>query len=103
MSPDAPAVTIRRLATYAARGHTPPPTPCLVGLTIHRPKGGALRDADNAQPTWKAAIDGFTDAGLWPDDSRQYVIGPHARIAPKNRADTNYVLEFAFIPQEVAW
>lgn len=30
------------------------------------------RDADNLSPTVKAAVDGFTDAGVWPDDSDKH-------------------------------
>ena len=30
------------------------------------------RDADNLAPTTKACFDGFTDAGIWPDDSDKH-------------------------------
>lgn len=32
------------------------------------------RDPHNAAPTIKATIDGLTDAGVWRDDSSEYVI-----------------------------
>lgn len=34
---------------------------------------GRIRDASNAQPTIKAAIDGLVDYGLFPDDSDRHV------------------------------
>lgn len=37
------------------------------------------RDVGNLAPTAKACIDGLTDAGLWPDDSDTYVVGPDLR------------------------
>jgi crossover junction endodeoxyribonuclease RusA len=31
------------------------------------------RDADNPAPTVKAIVDGLVDAGVWPDDSTEWV------------------------------
>ena len=39
-------------------------------------------DPANAFPTNKALIDGMTDAGVFEDDSAEYVIGPDMRRAP---------------------
>ncbi|WP_130865831.1 RusA family crossover junction endodeoxyribonuclease [Acidipropionibacterium timonense] len=39
-------------------------------------------DPNNATPTLKAIIDGMTDAGVWPDDSSEYVLGPDPRRDP---------------------
>ena len=89
---------IRAAAYIAARGRPPIPTPTLVKLVIHRPKGGRLRDPDNAQPTWKACIDGIVDAKLLPDDSHEHVLGPVARLASHNRQDDKYLFEFVFTP-----
>lgn len=36
-------------------------------------------DPANWYPSAKACVDGFTDAGLWPDDSVHYVLGPDMR------------------------
>ena len=36
-------------------------------------------DPNNLNPTTKACIDGFIDAGLAPDDDRHHVIGPDHR------------------------
>jgi crossover junction endodeoxyribonuclease RusA len=40
----------------------------------------AHRDPHNYYPTLKACIDGFVDAGLLPDDSSEYLIGPDVRM-----------------------
>jgi len=41
------------------------------------------RDRLNIAPTIKACIDGFTDAGLWPDDDDTHLIGPDFRTTPE--------------------
>lgn len=41
------------------------------------------RDVLNVAPTIKAAIDGFTDAGLWVDDDDRHLIGPDFRVTPE--------------------
>lgn len=46
--------------------------PCLV--TVHLPvKGNRRRDPHNWFPTIKPIIDGLVDAGLWPDDTPDWV------------------------------
>lgn len=59
-----------------------------------RPYGGIVRvdylfqypdrrrplDRDNLRPSVKALTDGLTDAGLFPDDSDEYIDGPIIRI-----------------------
>lgn len=37
------------------------------------------RETSNLQPTSKAIVDGLVDAGVVPDDSDQYVVGPDNR------------------------
>lgn len=37
------------------------------------------RDVHNYLPTVKACVDGFTDAGIWADDSDGILIGPDLR------------------------
>lgn len=39
------------------------------------------RDVHNVMPTVKAAVDGFVDAGLIPDDSDQHLVGPDLRVS----------------------
>lgn len=40
------------------------------------------RDPANWAPTVKAIIDGFVDAGVFPDDNYQHVVGPDMRLGP---------------------
>ena len=94
---------IRTLAMLAARERDPAPIPCLVDVTIHRPKGGTLRDAENSAPTVKACLDGLRDAQVLAEDDRKHVVAITYRIAPKNRADDRYGIEINFIDQEVAF
>ena len=93
---------IRTIAACYTRGHTAP-TPAHLDVLIHRPKGGALRDAENAAPTVKAALDGCRDSGVIPEDDRRTIVAVTYRIAPKNRTDSNYLFEFTFTSQEITW
>ena len=97
--------TIRQRAMLAARAARvdPAPIPCLVTVTITRPRGGRLRDAENASPTCKAAIDGLRDAGILAEDDRSHVVAVIPRIAPRNGEGPHYALDIDFIPQEVPW
>lgn len=94
---------IRALAMLEACERDPAPIPCLVDVTIHRPRRGTLRDAENAAPTVKACLDGCRDAGLLADDDRKHVVAVTYRIAPKNRSDDQYGIELNFIDQEVVF
>lgn len=40
------------------------------------------RDPANYYPTVKAAVDGLVDAGVLPDDSQDYLVGPDMRLGP---------------------
>jgi crossover junction endodeoxyribonuclease RusA len=46
--------------------------PCYVRVTFPVPDN-RRRDADNPAPTVKAIVDGLVDAGLWPDDTPEWV------------------------------
>lgn len=51
---------------------------------VFKPRRGRY-DPGNLYPTAKACVDGFTDAGLWPDDDWTHVVGPdmrHGGIGP---------------------
>lgn len=41
------------------------------------------RDPLNWAPTVKAILDGFVDAGVFPDDDAKRIIGPDLRLGPK--------------------
>lgn len=53
-----------------------------------RPPDRRRRDVHNLYPSAKAAIDGLVDAGVLPDDSDRYLVGPDMRageVAPLAR------------------
>ena len=53
-----------------------------------RPPDRRRRDVHNLYPSAKAAIDGLVDAGVLPDDSDRYLVGPDMRtgaVAPLPR------------------
>lgn len=45
------------------------------------------RDPHNYSPTLKAVIDGLVDAGLWPDDTPEYVRTLEPRLVVARNAD----------------
>lgn len=65
----------RRETAWAAVATQPRPRdlpPCVV--TVHLPvKGNRRRDPHNWFPTVKPIVDGLVDAGLWPDDTPEWV------------------------------
>lgn len=74
----------RKAAETAAEAAEPLTIPDRARIVIHiHTTTRRTYDAGNLHPTGKAIIDGFTDAGLWPDDSNQYVIGPDMRQGEK--------------------
>lgn len=71
-----------RVAVAAARlrGDLPSEPLDLVHVTAYiRWRDRRRRDPANWYPSVKALIDGFTDAGVWPDDDSGHVIGPDMR------------------------
>ncbi|AMS06469.1 hypothetical protein DUY81_13940 [Acidipropionibacterium acidipropionici] len=64
---------VRRRSAVLARQHlTPIDGPVLVACRARFRAGRGL-DSDGCAPTLKAAIDGMTDAGIWPDDDGRNV------------------------------
>lgn len=57
----------------------PPMTLARVVCHVTRDRLGDRWDPANWYPSAKAVVDGFTDAGLWPDDSIRHVVGPDMR------------------------
>lgn len=49
---------------------------------VSYPKGVGRADPGNLSHTIKPIIDGLTQAGLWPDDDSQHLIGPDYRRDP---------------------
>src|SRR5699024_7092414 len=49
------------------------PTPTIVAVQVHYPRNGNA-DPSNSAPAVKAALDGITDSGAWPDDNSKHVV-----------------------------
>lgn len=66
----------RRTAWAEAFSQVPPPrTQPRSLVTVSIPVvGNRRRDAANLSPTVKPIVDGLVDAGLWPDDTGEYVV-----------------------------
>lgn len=63
-----------RLVALLQLGPRPPQLHWPVTVTVQHNTATARRsDTANCQPAVKAAIDGLTDAGLWPDDGPDFV------------------------------
>lgn len=91
--------TIRQLAHYLARQqHLTLPTPVLVIAEIGFRTGGRA-DPGNASLAVKAALDGLTDSGAWPDDDSRHVIGPSYRRGPRAPVKDRYRIRLIFHPQ----
>lgn len=92
---------LRTLGHMAARAdgiHDLGPT--LVVAHIGYPRAGKA-DPANAAPTVKALVDGFVDAGVWPDDDSTHVYGPlYLRDKPSGEKGIHTV-RFTFTAQEV--
>lgn len=69
----------REVANLAARSAVVAPLErAHVTLTFHRADKREF-DPSNLAPTSKACLDGLVDAGVVPDDSRRFVVGPDER------------------------
>lgn len=87
---------LRSLAKTAAEGLPQFTNHVWVRVYIEWSPLSRKRDAANLAPTLKACLDGFTDAGLWPDDNDEFVTGPHA-YASRVKADQGQTrLRFEF-------
>jgi crossover junction endodeoxyribonuclease RusA len=62
------------------------------------PRGRARADPSNADNIGKPIIDGFTKAGLWPDDNWQHVEGPFYRMSRTIAPPGTHRLEFHITP-----
>lgn len=76
---------IRSTAYWCAkRARTPSPGKCAV-TAVWFPPDRRVRDAGSLSLTVKAALDGFTDAGLWPDDNTDWVTSETYKIGDIDR------------------
>lgn len=83
--------TIRTLAASKARERTVNrATPLVyrahVTVSIGWQPLKRVRDADNLSPTCKAAFDGITDAGIWPDDDDKHRLSTTYTTYPRSEA-----------------
>lgn len=74
---------IRNMARAHAHGMTPL-NRVEVTAWISYPRAGTA-DPSNASPVVKAALDGITDAGGWPDDDSEHVQAVTYRRGPNTR------------------
>lgn len=73
-----------------------------VAAFIGYPRNGKA-DPANSAPTIKALIDGFVDAGVWPDDDSTHVIGPtYLRDVTTGTAGL-YRVRFVITSQTIPW
>ena len=64
--------------------HSLPPSIVTIELPV---LGNRRRDPHNLFPTIKHAVDGLVDAGLWPDDTPEWVTTTEPRLRPCTRAE----------------
>lgn len=68
---------------------------CRLDVYVQYPPNGRSRaDPSNADNVGKPIIDGFTKAGLWPDDNWRHVEGPFYRMSPTIAPKGLHRLEF---------
>lgn len=68
---------------------------CRLDVYVQYPPNGRARaDPSNADNVGKPIIDGFTKAGLWPDDNWRHVEGPFYRMSPTIAPKGLHRLEF---------
>lgn len=92
---------IRTMAAWQARAeHLDHFENVLVTARIRYPDK-RRRDIENFAPTLKAMFDGFTDAGIWPDDDDTHIIGPDKRHDPRKSRKGTFDFELIFTSQEV--
>lgn len=89
-----------RAAWLARQARLETDTPVLVVASIGYPRGGKA-DPGNAAPTVKAILDGLTDAGVWPDDDSDHVIGPHYTRGPKVDQKGYHAVTLTFHKQHI--
>jgi crossover junction endodeoxyribonuclease RusA len=85
--------------TAALRAHGIPQFEGQVRIVAHifKPRDTFKFDPNNLADTTKAIVDGLVDAGLFVDDSREYVIGPDHRWGGRGNAEI--VLEIIELEQ----
>lgn len=88
---------VRTLAGWSARKLEPVTSQVHVHAYVSAPKKSRA-DVGNTYPTVKAVIDGCTDAGVWPDDNDDHLIGPDMRRAEPTRVPGMYRVRIVITP-----
>lgn len=92
---------VRAYTAAAARAaNLPRYEMAMVWAFIQYPRAGRV-DPMNAAPTLKAAIDGLVDAGVFPDDDHQHVLGPAPLREPGKAPKDTYRIRLVLTDQEV--
>lgn len=77
----------REAAALRAKGIPQFAGPVHIIAHIFKPRDAARFDPNNLAGTTKACVDGCVDAGLFIDDSREFVIGPDHRWGGKGEPE----------------
>jgi hypothetical protein len=85
-------------AMEAARPHPLFPRAHILGV-LH-PSTNGRRDPANWYPSFKAAVDGLVDAGLFEDDDHTRVLGPDMRLGAVRDQDQIVLVVRALAPGE---
>ena len=85
---------VRELACEQARAGLLIFTRCRVTVTASIPTARRFDPANIAGTVSKHALDGFTDAGLWPDDDSEHVVFVGFQRGPKTGTRGLYRLTF---------
>lgn len=89
-------------AIIARQEQTPAHDTALVYAFVQYPRAVRV-DPANSFPTIKAAVDGLVDAGVFPDDDDQHVLGPVPLREPGKSPKGYYRVRFLILDQEVPW
>lgn len=87
----------RKAGREAVNGMRPMKPPVACDVYVYRSRAGRY-DPGNYYPTAKAILDGVVDAGILPDDSHEYLDGPHLHHGGVDRENPR--LEIFFSPYE---
>lgn len=95
------------LALVTARKSRTEPVTGVVGAvwTVHYPKGVRVDkgEADNANPTTKALLDGLVDAGVIPDDGPKWIAWNLYQRGPNLDRPSDHEITLVLTDQEVPW
>lgn len=95
------ASRVRALALIAAKASTQPPVNrCRITVTASLPTARRFDPANIAGTVAKHAIDGLTDAGIFPDDDSEHVLSVTYERGPKTECAGLYRLALSI--EEVA-